>query len=285
MRRDLWHDLGTRRFWRHFALNGFSAVGFLAVILELVDVLFPSVVAPEGRRLAVGVAVLSVAYGIARAWPRPIEQSYNSPNTKIRLVKGDLFQQDVHLVIGMVDTFDTETPHVIARQSVQGQFQERVFGGDLRELDRQLDEALLGVAPVESVDKTGKRDRYPLGTVATLRNHATRYFCVAYTSMNEQNEARATTDGVWHSLSMLWKAVSADGNGEAVAIPVIGGGQARLSQVLPAQDSIRLIVLSFMLASRAEKVCDELIVVVRPEEYNGLDRLEIQAFLRSLRAS
>jgi hypothetical protein len=40
-----------------------------------------------------------------------------------------------------------------------------------------------------------------------------------------------------------------------------------------------------MLASRRERVCDELRIVVRPSEYEKLDRLELQAFLDSLEMS
>ena len=79
--------------------------------------------------------------------------------------------------------------------------------------------------------------------------------------------------------------VSRTANGTAVAIPVIGGGQSRLSQVMPAQDSIRFIVMSFMFASRTKKVCDQLRIVVHPREFDRLDRLELQAFLSSMRPS
>jgi hypothetical protein len=188
-------------------------------------------------------------------------------------------------MIGMCDTFDTAIPNIISRQSVQGQFLERVFDGDVVALDGRLDEALRGISPVESVKKEGKTRRFPLGPVAVLNDHTRRFFCVAYTTMNEQNEARGTPAGIWNSLDSLWHAVSQHANGGTLAVPVIGGGQARVAQVLPAQDSIRLIALSFLLASRAEKVCDELAIVVRPREFRKLDRLELQAFLRSLRPS
>lgn len=278
-------DLKKRRFWRHFAIQGFACVGLLAVFIGLFDVIFPDVVPLGGRRLAIGVLFVALIYGFIRAWPRPIEQAYESPNMKIRLVEGDLFAQAGHLVIGMSDTFDTDVPRVIAARSVQAQFVERIFGGDVKEVDRLLDEALLGRSPVGSIEKAGKRAKYGVGTVAAVRGHGRHYFCVAYTEMNERCEARATVDGVWRSLDSLWKAICADGNGEPVYIPVIGGGQARLSQLLPAQDSIRFIALSFMLASRKEKICSELNIVVQPTDYEKLDRLEIQAFLRSLRAS
>jgi hypothetical protein len=79
--------------------------------------------------------------------------------------------------------------------------------------------------------------------------------------------------------------VSRRGNGGTISIPVIGGGQARLSSVLPAQDAIRFTLLSFIFASRHSKVCDELRIVVRPDDYRKLDRLELQSFLSSLRSS
>jgi hypothetical protein len=104
--------------------------------------------------------------------------------------------------------------------------------------------------------------------------------------MNEKNEAHGTVDGVWKSLLNLWAEISAQGNGAPVSIPVIGGGQARgLSSILPAQDSIRLIALSFMFTSRKSKICDELRIIVCPKDYEKLDRLEIQSFLSSLRPS
>ena len=282
---EVWQDVRTGRFWYRLGLHAFAAVGALTVAVGLFDILFPNVLPSVGPEVATLVAAVSLSYGAYTAWPRPIEQTYQSPSTRIRILKGNLFDQDCHLVIGMCDTFDTSVPNVIARKSVQGQFLEKVFHSDIHELDAQLEEALADSAPVGAVEKPGKQTRFAIGTVATLREHSRRYFCLAYTSMNERNEARGSVDGIWRSLDCLWRAACEHGNGEPVAVPVIGGGQARVSQVLPAQDSIRFIVLSFILASRREKICDELRVVVRPEEYENLDRQELQAFLRSLQSS
>ena len=90
--RDLAHDLGTWRFWRWFLIQTFSAVGVLAVLLELTNFIFGSLPI-EGWPLAIIIAVVSIGYGLVRAWPRPIRQDYNSPNTMIEIVKGDLFAQ------------------------------------------------------------------------------------------------------------------------------------------------------------------------------------------------
>ena len=219
------------------------------------------------------------------SWPRPITQDYNSPKTRISVVKGDLLDEDHHLVIGACDTFDTEPPNIIAKTSLQNQALTRLFGGDLKRLDLLIADALGAKLSTGSIVKPGKQVRYGIGCIATVTDRGRLIFFLAYTEMDDKNVSTGTPDGVWKSLLALWAEVSARGNGMPVSIPVIGGGQARLSSVLPAQDSIRFIALSFVLASRNQKVCDELRIVVAPNQYKKLDRLELQSFLASLRAS
>lgn len=83
----------------------------------------------------------------------------------------------------------------------------------------------------------------------------------------------------------LWDAVCAHGNGNAVAMPAIGGGQSRLSHTLGPAEAIRLQVLSFWLASRERPLSQELVIVVQPQVWDQLDRRELQAFLTSLKPS
>lgn len=281
---DLVHDLRTWRFWRWFLVQTFSAVGVLAVLLEVTSFIIGSL-PMDGWPLAITIAVISVVYGLVRAWPRPIRQEYNSPNTTIEIKKGDLFDQDCNIVVGTCDTFDTSVPNVIATGSVQGQALERLYGGDTDLLDRELAAALQGREVEATIQKAGKTDKYGVGAVATLRNASHRLYFLAYSEMNAHNEAQSTPDGIWRSLGSLREEISRTANGTTVAVPVIGGGQSRLSQVMPAQDSIRFIVMSFMFASRTRKVCDQLRIVVRPNDFDRLDRLELQAFLSSLRPS
>ncbi|MFC9771098.1 MULTISPECIES: macro domain-containing protein [unclassified Pseudarthrobacter] len=231
------------------------------------------------------VVLLSLIWSLHRAWPRPIEQKFSTPNTEIRIIEGDLFAQPENIVVGMANTFDTAIPDIIQTNSVQGQLLTRVFRSDVAKLNSELSSALAGVSPVGTITKAGKTDQYPWGTVARVRAGATCYFCFAYTEMNEHNEARTTVGSLWSSLENLWDEVRKHANGGEVSIPVIGGGQARISQQLPAQDSIRFIAMSFILASRKEKVCDKLNIVVRPQDAPSIDMLEIQAFLKSLRMS
>ena len=276
-------DLGSGRTWRQFFGSTFSAVGLAAVPFGLYDVLYPDKAAKIATPAAVLVVVGAVLYGLFRAWPRVVQTSYASPNTRIVIVPGDLLKNDAHLVIGMSDTFDTK-PGVIAPSSLQAQFLAELLGGDVARFDQGIRRSLHaeGVAPTGTVDKAGKTDRYPLGTVATLREGRRRFFCVAYSELNEANEAHANVDGVAASLSALWKAVCRHANGEPVAMPVIGRGQSRLSQVLSPADAIKLQAMSFWLASREERRCEELRIVVQPDVYDSLDRGSLQDFLNGL---
>jgi hypothetical protein len=282
MRAAIATDLRSRRFIGRLLKESLAAFGLLAAAAGLIGLVFPNAFKHHGALWVGGVAVACVAYGLTRAWPRPIEHYYRSINTTIRIVRGNLLHEPGHVVVGACDTFDTRVPTIISPQSVQGQALEALYGGDVERLDLDLAEALRAEAPCGHVEKPGNTERYEIGTVAAVPNGSRRILFLAYTEMNDRNEARGTADGIWKALLSLWGAVSRHCNGEAVAVPVIGGGQARIAQILPAQDSIRFIALSFILASRHERLCDELRIVVRDADYNRLDRLELQAFLDSL---
>lgn len=280
----LWRDFRTVRFWRWFLGETFIAVGVLAVALEVTNFVLGQLPL-TGWALAVTIGVISVAYGLGRAWPRPIRQEFAAPKVAIEIVEGNLFSQECSIVVGTCDTFDTAVPTVIAKASVQGQALDQLYGGDVSRLDREISEALRGKTVTGSIAKAGKTDKFGIGSIATLHKADAHLYLLAYCEMNEHNEATSTPDAIWRSLASLWEEVSRTANGGPVAIPVIGGGQSRLSHVLPAQDSIRFMILSFMFASRTKKVCDELRIVVRTKDFERLDRLELQAFLTSLKES
>ncbi len=279
-------DLKTLRFWRHLILYSLAFGGFISAIMQFSLIIYPTIApllqGPWPLAVVVGISVIS---GIMKAWPRPIEMEFSAPKTKIKIIKGDLLKQDGHLVVGVCDTFDTETPNIISRNSLLGQCISNLYGGDTKQIDRLFAEALAGKTPIGKIEKAGKTAKYELGTVAAVRHDPRVIFFVAYCEMNERNEAFGTVDAVWKSLSSLWTAQSVHGNHTAISVPVIGGGQARMSSVLPAQDAIRVIALSFMFASRKHKISDELRIVVQPADYNRLDRMELQSFLSSLRPS
>ncbi|MEU9579141.1 macro domain-containing protein [Streptomyces chilikensis] len=283
---QLTRDLSNRRFWGGLAIHGLASLGFLSVSLSLFDLFSPDTLGKFGMPEILVIPAIALVYALWKSWPYPVEQQYSSPDTKVTLVTGDLFDQNVNVVVGMSDFFDIEIPHIIAENSVQGQLLSRVYRNDVSALRADIESALSNVTPVEvGFAKPGNSDRYALGTVATIRRHRTHYFCVAYTNMDASNNVSTSIGILWESLEKLWGEVRSRSNGEPVAVPIIGLGQSGLSNILPIQDALRFLILSFMFASRQRRVCEELIIVVRPQDEKRIDMLEIQDFLQSLKQS
>ena len=284
----LQHAFESRRAWRLAALYAMAAFGFLSAILQLVAALwnlkdgFPY---PTG--IAVTLALASISYGIIRAWPKSrVIKNFSHPEIAIEVKIGDLFDQDAHLVIGMSDTFDSNTTHneIINSQSIAGQAVSRLFGGDHRRLDRELSDALRHVTPVsiESPDmKSGKLKRYAIGTVAVLGTPSRRLFAVAYARMGNDLIARATVDDLWEGLNQTWSAIRYHGQREAVALPVIGTEFARVS-AMDKESMIKMISLSFIANSRRDPICRKLVIVIHPKDRDKVDMYEVASYLNSI---
>ena len=274
----------TVRLWITTVL---AALGLLAGVVGLVAALFPHTAEPRRWWYLSLVLLLSVSFGTVRAWPRQrYSRHFPVPDTQISIVVGDLFEQDAHIVIGMSDTFDTETPDIISLHSIQGQFLTRVYNGDLKRLDNDLDSALQGKASVKSEKREDKREgklnRYATGTVATLASAHHYAFCVAYSKMSNSNVAQSSVSDLWLSLLEVWDVIRAKGQRQPVAMPIIGSELARVSNLVSRADLIRLITLSFLTASRERVVTNELCIVVHPKDAERLDLRELADFLEAL---
>jgi hypothetical protein len=278
----------SRRGWRLSILHALAAFGLLSALLQLVSAIW----APEGGFpypwwIAAAVLMISVAYGVVRAWPRRhIVRLFVRPDMTVRVTIGDLFDQDAHLVVGASDTFDTDTSEnlIINSTSVIGQFVQRVYGGDRDRLDRELVTALRDVEPasLEPVDaKPGKRERYPLGTVAVLGSPSKRTFAVAYTRMGNDLIARGSVDDLWRALGGVWNAMHLHGQRGTIAVPLIGSEFARIT-CLDKESLLKMLLLSFVARSRQDPVCRGLVVVIHPDDYDKINMLEVAAYLRTL---
>ncbi|WP_454812858.1 macro domain-containing protein [Paenarthrobacter nitroguajacolicus] len=273
----------TRRQSKATGQRFLAALGFFAVPIGILAPLAPQWW--DGKWwLVLGVLAVAVgwtALGLRRKEPN---QRYRE-NVTIRLVVGDLFTQDASPVIGMTATFDTRVPEVIAPTSVQGLFLKTIYDGSQERLDADLDRALANVKPEGMIAKPGKQAVYPLGTVATLNPPGRlRYYCAAYTRMDEKNRASGTIRSVLDSLDNSWEEADVHGNGDPICVPVIGQGQSRIPELTP-EISIRLIAFSFLLRSKKSRFASELRIVVHPTERDKINFPEFQAFLTSLAAS
>ncbi|MFG2798302.1 macro domain-containing protein [Streptomyces pseudovenezuelae] len=261
--------------------------GLLAGAVQLYLAFWPDSSLPRATTFLTVVA-LSLAGGIQASWPRTqLSHEFLYPEFRVTIKVGDLFEQPGHLVIGSNDVFDTDTrdDRLIVHRSVQGQFLHRLYGSETTRLDDDIDAALAGVLPVRVEDRAakqaGKLARYPLGTVAVLGSPQRLYFLSAYGTMRNDLTVDSGPDQIWNSLEELWHVMHLRAHREAVAMPVIGSGLARIDSMDHAS-LIKLILLSFVTKSRRSVICKELTIVVVPEDYVRVDMLELAMFLRTL---
>lgn len=274
------HKRSPRRYAGRFARRLLEALGALSVVAGALALFAPDLLEDRWWLLAVAGA-LAVGWALFSLRQKDPEQRFPSQNTSVRLVEGDLFEQRASALVGMTTTFDTE-PGIIEKGSVQGGLLDTVYGGLQKRLDEDLASALTDIESVGTITKPGKEDVYPLGTVAVLNGEGTtRYYCVAYTCMDEHNRAQGTIRGILDSLDSLWDAVDRHGNAEPICVPLLGQGQSRIPE-LTAEVAVRLIAFSFLLRARRGRVSKELRIVVHPNEIVKIDLAEFQAFLRSL---
>ncbi|MFJ3235105.1 macro domain-containing protein [Streptomyces sp. NPDC086787] len=209
--------------------------------------------------------------------------------TDVVLVRGDLFEQgDSNLVVGFTDTFDTETDRdvVISRDSVQSQLVDRLFAGQRRLLDERLRAGLRAVKSVrtESVraKPRGRRVRYPVGTTVAVPVGGRRVFATAYSRLGNDLVARSGHEELRLSLDSLWASVAVHGLFKPVAVPLIGSGLARVTELDRGQ-LVELIVDSFIDAChRYPALTPELRIVVRPEDLARTDLSPVERRLQNL---
>lgn len=270
------------RYSLEFARRLLEALGALAVVASSFALFAPELL--ESQWWLLGAAgLVAIGWALLSVRQKDPEQRFSSENTTIRLVEGDLFNQNASALVGMTTTFDTE-PGIIDNNSVQGNFLQKIYAGSRTRLDSELDSALKETQTVDTITKWGKQDIYPIGTVAVLPGQGTNYYyCVAYTSMDKHNRASGTIKGVLESLDKVWDAADCNGNGEPICVPLLGQGQSRIPE-LTAEIAVRLIAFSFLLRSRRGRFSKELRIVINPNEIGKIDRTEFQAFLRSLAA-
>ena len=273
-----------------FVLSALLAFGVVSALVEFIGALYPPTLHRPGL-IASGTVVVCVAWAVWRSRPvREIFHSFQRPNMAVRILVGDLFEQDAHLVVGFSDTFDTSVvgTRLINPASVQGQLLQRLYDGDVAALDREIAAALHGLQPAlierRGAKPAGKLKRYPIGTVAVLGPKSRLLFAVAYSNMGPGGTAASSADLLWRGLSGLWDAVYSHGERGPVAMPLVGSGLARVDS-LDQETLIRMILISYIAASRSRLVSRELRIIVRPAEARVLNLREIRAFVRSLDAS
>lgn len=280
MKTDVYLKLISRIRFIRIGNSFISNFGLLWLLVEPAALFFPEKL-NFGWLGYFGLAATAFVVAIVQHFPRVSTcQALSSPDSEIELKIGDIFDQESHLVIGFNDVFDTDLGEIIKPSSVQGQFLTKIYGSDRTRLDTEIEMALQPYhhLRVEELSKVkGKTGRYPIGTTLTLGSYDRRYFLTAYGYMNNDLTVQSNSDYILVSLSNLWKEVRLKGHGMNVAIPIVGADLARTG--LPRMALAKLIITSFIIASKEKYVTRKLTVTIFPRDLDSIDFYELEDFL------
>jgi hypothetical protein len=224
----------------------------------------------------IGVIVVVVT----RRPVRRIKYKHPTQDLTIEVRIGDLFSIPGQKIISTNTTFDTDVANgIISLNSLQGQFTQRYFQGELARLDAELDKQLQNV-PHETVEKeAGKTHRYPFGTTVKIKLIDQYFYWVAMADLNASNTAVTKFKYVKQALEGLWDYVINKGEKLDTVIPVMGSGLGRLS--MKSKNLIAAIAESFITASEDQIFSNKLTIVVHPGdvEKSGLNLFEVKDLL------
>ncbi len=180
----------SRRKIGRLLRNASIAFAALSGIIQLATAIFPDLAIP-GFRVLAALLLISLAWGAISSLSRAkTSRDFTNPEFAVTVKKGDLFSEQGSWVVGFTDVFDTSThsEEVISSHSVQAQLVDKLFEGDASILDEKILESLARVPPSseENIrDKPkGKRVRYPLGTVAYIKEGDHKIYGLAYSRMS-----------------------------------------------------------------------------------------------------
>ncbi len=269
MLKKRWTALFSAECARDAGSHFLKAFGLLWLLTEAAAFFFPDIIQSFRSGILLAVVAGALLWAVYRAFP-PVRftKEYPASNCVIELRVGDLFEQKGDIAFGCSDCFDTETG-VIGPTSLMAQFAEKAFDGDVEALDRRISESLSEHKIKGRIDKKktfGKNERFPIGATASIVDNERNVFLTAFSRTNLDTTTETSKEDLWLSLCHLWTGVRQRGYLAPVSIPVWGTGLARV----PASrlSLIQVVILSFVIATRENKVSNQLTLVFAEGDYS-----------------
>lgn len=272
-------ELGLKRRWRRGLTTSLSVLGTVWLLTEVI-----TRVSKEASIWldAYGTSYLIVAgllsfFGFLRAIYEPREVSFIIPTTGITLTLkfADIFDEATDWIVAVNEYFDSTLGDIVALASLHGQVISRVYRGNVQNFRADVDAALVGYQGVTEPRLKGNPVKYPLGTVAIIQNGPHRIYLVALTKTDPvTNRASSTVPIVWDALGEALAAADRVGNGDPLALPLIGNGRASLN--IAPQHLLRLIALKIVDAKRSHDLPRKVTICLSDDCFEHLDIVEIK---------
>lgn len=264
--------------------NFFIALGALWLVLEILHFFFERRIANVKETLFVPFLGVALVYALWRTFP-PLRywRWSREANAGIEVVIGDLFAAPANIALGCSDCYDTDAPASVNPKSLIAQLVSRSFGGRPAALDGLIMQSLASYNLTGTVDPgiaRGKKERFPVGTVAVVKEGSRKIFLTVFSKANHDKTTDTTQDDLWLSLSAMWKVVRRAGGLEPIAVPVWGSGLANFNA--PRISLIQIVLLSFVIATREKPVSRKLTLVIHEKDYDPEEMSEAIQLVNTL---
>lgn len=277
----------TKSYWIYALASVDSVKTFIAVVCgfwSLIDILSSSHIVDKERLpfwffICIFLLGLIVVI-ITRRHVKKIIYKYPGQDLTIEVCIDDLFAIVGQKVISTNTTFDTDTGSgIISEKSLQGQFTQKYYPGDITKLDKEIEEGLNDYPFSTLEKKAGKTKRYDFGTTVKLRHGDQFFYWFAMSDLNYNNNAKTTLKNVYQALDGLWEFIETKGEKQDIVIPLIGSGLGRLT--IGRKKLIAIIAQSFLNASEDNIFSNKLIIVIHPSDVDkaNLNLFEVKDLL------
>ena len=262
------HYILSRDWWLGFGKNLLATYGAIWLLAEQVSFFNDDV---ELFLSTKGVWYYIFGFLAACFLSRPrtvISSQLKDRDITIEIRIANAFDVPGDLVIPTNTTFDTDFDGRIPKaKSIQGEFTRRYYDSEVHHLDLDIDRALAqeNYHYEELPEKSsGKKRRYPIGTVIQIQRKAELFYLVANSHINESGVANTTIENLRKSLVKLWDYISEKGSKGDIVIPLLGTGKGRLDE--KREDIFQEIIRSFITSCSSRTYCDKLVVAIYPPD-------------------
>lgn len=270
-------SISSLSYWRYALFSKAAASRILAVIGALwlfISLLNFFKIYTEDRYGAWAlplICVFAIVYVLVTRRPLTrIRYKIPKKDFSYEVKIGNLLDTPGEVIISSSTTFDTDmSGGLIATNSIQGQFALKFFQGKTDQIDAQIQKSLKGVPCEIHNDNIGKKQTYPIGTVAKVEAFGRNFYFVAMSEFNKSGTAQSSVRIIDQVLERLWTYMAERAELGDIVIPLIGTGRGRIE--LPRKKIIERIAQSFADASRDKTFSNKLIIVISPKDAAAFD--------------
>lgn len=272
-------SVGLARRWRTGLTQAFGVAGAIWLVTEIVtraSAALNNWLTANGNTYLAGVLIAGAIWFVAYSYERR-KVTFQVPTTSsyITIKFGNMFDERSDWLIGVNEFFDGRLGQVIAKTSVHGQFITNVFGGDETQFRAAVTASLAGVPCTPTARPSQPSEAYAIGTTAVVPNGAHKAFLVAMSHTDHlTHKAGSNVPMLWDAMNGALRAVQNHGNGQPLAMPLIGNGLSSVN--VEPQHLLRLIVLALVDFGRKVGLPKQVTIVVPEACFEQLDIREIR---------